>query len=219
MFNSIRFVCNVVRPTSVSQCDMIDSFGPCCHRTAPEGQRVCGQTPISSHTTPQPEPTSIRSASTPAPTPIPSFSSLHVPPEAKAVPIPFYSSSLGSNNGSSSPVVSTGFAHVLPTNIFQQTISQSIPLSDDPSRVDLVAYIKQKGMLATLGRWLIKDMCNSGQVCIEWLVNNGCPLEYIKAQIPVTGLGLSLDKVYNRETLYKMFGKIFIDGEYLRLQK
>ena len=141
----------------------------------------------------------------------------HIRPPDIAVSSHSYSSSSISNSGSSH-VVSTSSPNRLPPNIFQQTLPASTPSSNDPIPADLVAYIKQKGMLATLGRWLIKDMCNSGQVSIGWLVDNGCPLEYIKSQIPVTGLGLSLDKTYTRETLYKMFGKSFVDGEYARLQ-
>ena len=63
-------------------------------------------------------------------------------------------------------------------------------------------------------------MCNSGQVSIGWLIDNGCPLENIKAQIPVTGSPSeqTLDKVYYRDDLYKKFGKEFIDNAYKNRQ-
>jgi hypothetical protein len=43
MSASLRVVGNLLRPTSTSQCDMMDKMGPCCHKEKESvNDRVCG---------------------------------------------------------------------------------------------------------------------------------------------------------------------------------
>ncbi len=79
-------------------------------------------------------------------------------------------------------------------------------------RIDLVDKINKEGMEKILGQYLISDLCASGQVSIQYFVDHG-HAERVKAQVPVTGPApLTLDKVYCREDLYRLFGKSYIDG-------
>ncbi len=93
------------------------------------------------------------------------------------------------------------------------------PYKHDVSDANLVLLIRIRGMHAILHQWSIKDMCETNEnICLKWFVDNGCPLEEIK-KIPITGSKFCLDKYYSRRTLELMFGKSFVDSEYIRFQR
>ncbi len=77
------------------------------------------------------------------------------------------------------------------------------------------SYIIESGIESVVKKWTIQTLCNTGHVNLPWFFDNGCSIETMKAQVPITRAPYAWDHVYPRTRLYELFGKEYVDKQYV----
>ncbi|MGR3952303.1 MAG: hypothetical protein QRY74_05360 [Chlamydia sp.] len=77
------------------------------------------------------------------------------------------------------------------------------------------SYIIESGIESVVKKWTIQTLCNTGHVNLAWFFDNGCSIETMKEQVPITRAPYAWDHVYFRTRLYELFGKEYVDKQYV----